>query len=158
MATPRSQWSPPRKVLADFIAKMEAAGYPSFAVEDQPALGRDLKTAWCELKLSQGLYLEYENTEYPVEIKDVVLCYVAQPKGVNNTQMDWIDTCHHALNSLVQNTPGRSHEKYIKWDGAEVSIDRVSPLENYDGTLIDSALHRVARIELPVEFLSTYTP
>lgn len=156
MSKPRGQWTAPRKVLFDFTEKMEAAGFPSFLGDEQPDFGRALKKPWCELWFSDGAYKEYENSEYPVQINDVVECYLIAPKSSTQDGWEWLDTCDTALNSLVRIPLDSERNEFLKWDNETIGIDRTSPLKRWDGSLENSAMYRVALISLPIEFYRHY--
>jgi hypothetical protein len=150
-----------RYVAQYFVDRMNAAGYDARLGYDVPDFGRKVGTdnkVQCEIWLSTGIYKEWENNEYPVEVEDTIECYIYLFKGSSHVAGDWYDACSTAIRALTRNTENRTKKDKLWWDNKEVKIDRTSPLKRWDGMTETSSGFLVALIELPIEFLTTIVP
>lgn len=148
-----------RYIIQYFIDRMNAAGFDAHYGYDRPDLGRAVgvnNKPQCEIWLGDTTYTMWENNEYPIEVTDTIRCYVWVHKGSQSHEAgDWYDTCSDAVRALAHNPPARSQSAKLWWDNTEISINRTSPLEQWDGSLQDSAGFLCALIEMPITFLTT---
>lgn len=145
-----------KTVILYFRDRMVAAGYPTklgFVVPDFAKYAKNQIA--CELWLTNGESQFWENTHKAISAECTIECYLYRVrKEAEDNEGLWYDECEEGLNVLTDNKLERVRAGEIWWDNRIVPTDFASPLKRWNNSSEYAANFLVARIDLPISFLT----
>jgi hypothetical protein len=144
--------SPQRQIVQYFLDKLKAAGYTDVALGyGSPRFGRGASRI--EIWIGQEQYDTTNNAQLPPEGEALLEFYVLYYVGDEHSG-EWYDYTQGVIDVICDAPADRSNQEWMGWEKQTIQVDRHTSLRRFDNAQEDSEGFAVARIDVPITFLT----